>query len=110
MKKTDIKPFNRLEFPDVTDVDIAFGGYPREWFANVMKIESLPEDRKWNELAERLFFEGGKIPFNKSLQGEYQIKGSRMLRAVLGSWEPKHEHKEKVCGLILKSLCEVTNG
>lgn len=102
--------FERLEFPDVSDIDIAFGAYPHDWFASVMKIESLPEDQKWNDLADSLFYKGGNIPFDESLSEEYQIKGSRILRAVLGSWAPKHEHKEKVCGLIIKSLCEVTHG
>lgn len=95
----------RIEFPAVSDADMVFGGYPRDWFANVMKVESQPKDRKWNDLAESLFFDGGKIPFNETLPEEYKIKGSRMLRAVLGSFEPKHEHKKKVCGLILKSIC-----
>lgn len=106
MEQNKEQPFSRLDFPEVTDPEIAFGGYPREWFASVMKTEDRTEDRKWENLAEELFFEGGKIPFNETLPEAYRRKGKRILQAVLGSFEPKHEHKTKVCGLILKSLCE----
>jgi len=96
----------RLDFPEVDKVSMAFGGYPREWFDSVMKIEEQPEDAKYNSMMESLFFHGGEVPVNKTLPEEYRSKGLRMLKAVMGSFEPKHEHKEKVCGLILKSLCE----
>ncbi|MFA5130476.1 MAG: hypothetical protein WC477_06230 [Patescibacteria group bacterium] len=95
----------RLQFPEVDEPSMVFGGYPRDWFDSVMKIESKPEDRKWNDMMESLFFNGGKVPVNETLPEEYRTNGLRMLRAVIGSFEPKHEHKEKVCGLILKSLC-----
>lgn len=96
----------RLIFPEVDKASMVFGGYPRDWFASVMKIEEQPEDRKYNDMMESLFFSGGSVPVNKDLPEEYRTKGLNMLRAVMGSFEPKHEHKEKVCGLILKSLCK----
>ena len=105
MSKENKIEFKRLEFPEVSDIDIAFGGYPKQWFSSVMKIEEEKGDGKWNDLAENLFFNGGKPPINTRLPKEYLINGLRILRAVMGSFEPKHEHKEKVCGLILKSIC-----
>lgn len=98
---------NILQFPDVTDADMAFGGYPRDWFAEVMKRE-LPRDyRKWADLMEELFFHGGKVPLNESLDKDYVSRGLRMLHAVMGSFEPKHEHKEQVCAQILYAICKV---
>jgi len=95
----------RLTFPEVDGPSMVFGGYPRDWFDSVMKIEEKPEDQKWNDMMESLFFGGGKVPVNEALPEDYRKNGLRMLRAVMGSFDPKHEHKEKVCGLILKSLC-----
>jgi hypothetical protein len=95
----------RLEFPNVTGADIAFGGYDKAWFKKTLAIEELPEDKEFEGMATQLFFSGGSVAINKDLPEEYVSKGLRILKAVLGSFEPKHEHKEKVCGLILKSIC-----
>jgi len=100
------KPAERLTFPEVKDVDVAFGGYPREWFIQTLKKYQSPEDDKWGDMASKLFFSGGSLPLNKSLPEDYLARGKRLLKAILGSWEPKHEDKEAVCGLILKSLCD----
>jgi len=109
MKKETIEAkeaVTRLEFPEVSDADRAFGGYPKEWFDKTLAIGLKPEDQKWADLMESLFFKGGTIPINQSLPKDYIRKGGRILRAIMGSFEPKHEHKEVVCALILKSMCE----
>lgn len=93
----------RIDFPEVLDVDIAFGGYPEEWFKEALKIESK---RKYNEMASILFFQGGKVPVNESLPKDYQSKGLRLLKAIIGSFKPRHEDKEHVCGIILENLCK----
>ena len=102
LNKGEKLDFARLEFPDVTDIEITFGGYPQEWFSNVLAQE---EDRQWSQKAGLLFFKGGEIPINKKLPSEYRSKGIRVLECVLGSCKPKHEHKEHVAGLILRSIC-----
>ena len=96
----------QIDFPEVNDVDIEFGGYPEKWFKEIMDIKDSPDDRNYNEMFSELFFNGGKIPVNENLSDEYLSKGLRILCAVMGSFNPKHEHKDKVCGLILKSLCK----
>lgn len=93
----------RLDFPEVTDVNIAFGGYPQDWFSETLK---LPEDSKYSKAASKLFFNGGSIDINESLPEDYKNRGIRLFKAIFGSFKPKHEHKEHVCGLILKSLCD----
>jgi hypothetical protein len=95
----------RLNFPEVTDVQITFGGYPEDWFK---MVRSLPEDEEYSKKVQHLFFHGGEIGCLKDLPEEYYKKGVRMLRCVLGSFNPKHEHKIHVCGLILKSLTAET--
>lgn len=96
----------RLEFPAITDVDMAFAGYPQDWFHNTLKVYDEKADKKWGEMASTLFFSGGKVEVNEALPDEYRTNGLRMLHAVLSSFRPKHEHKEAVAGLILKSICE----
>jgi hypothetical protein len=95
----------RLEFPEIRQTQIILGEYPTQWFNYVLSTLPLPEDKQWDDLAEELFFKGGTIPVNKSLNAEYVGKGLRVLKAILCSYVPKHEQKEKVCGLILKSIC-----
>lgn len=94
----------RIDFPEVTDSDIAFGGYPEEWFQKILHEKESPS--KYQGLAQTLFFEGGEVPTNKHIDSEYLRKGLRILKAVLRSWGSKHEHKIQVAGVILKSICE----
>jgi hypothetical protein len=93
----------RIKFPEVTDVDIAFGNYPEKWFQKMLQ-ENSP--RKYKEMASNLFFNGGDVPFNEDLPVVYLNNGFRILRTVLGSFKPKHEHKEHVAGVVLKNICE----
>ena len=94
------------DFPEVSDADVAFGGYPKDWFKKVLTNGIEDKDRKWNDLFIRLFFEGGSVPVNREYPKEYTDKGLRMLKAVMGSFEPAHEDKKVVCAVILKNLCE----
>ena len=56
----------RMEFPEVTDVEKAWGGYPDEFFAKAM--ESYKEgSNNWDRLASQIFFRGGTVPVNKKL-------------------------------------------
>jgi hypothetical protein len=106
MKKNEVAPFERLTFPKVENAAMAFGQYDNEWFKSVMAIEPLPGDSKWEDVAMDIFYKGGTVPINMELDKEYLQLGMRMFSTVIGSWNPKHEHKQKVCGLILKSICE----
>lgn len=45
----------------------------------------------WHSAVATLFYRGGKLPTTKP--GIDASNASRHLRAVLGSFEPKHEHK-----------------
>jgi hypothetical protein len=97
---------NKLDFPNVDAAGMVFCGYPREWFDDVMKRENPVDYQKWADLMESLFFSGGTLPINEQLDKDYVSRGIRILKAVMGSFEPKHEHKEKVCALILKAICD----
>lgn len=90
-----------MKFPEVTDVDMAFGTYPKNFFQECLLKESKP---KYEEIVHHLFFEGGEIPHNKSLPKDHLQKGLRIFKSIMCSWDCKHEHKVHVCGVILEEL------
>ncbi|NPV00020.1 MAG: hypothetical protein HPY53_01440 [Brevinematales bacterium] len=93
-----------LDFPEVTDVEIAFGGYPKEWFKKILDDNHTGDFNEMETLFSNLFYHGGNIPVNKKLPKDYISKGIRLLKAIMGSFAPKHEEKERVCAVILKAL------
>ena len=58
----------------------------------------------YNDLFSKLFFEGGKIEFQKDVDEEFKGKAWPFCRAYMSSWDPKHEHKEAVCALLMSEL------
>lgn len=81
---------------EVKDEEIALGGNMAKLLP---KYADLPEDFKrdrtpFNKLVREWFFRG----LNKSLltpkPGIDKDKALRHLKAIMCSWEPKHEHKE----------------
>ena len=92
-------------YPKVSDADIAFGAYPKHWFKKaVIEARSSGFDMNNCDRAAGLFFSGGKVNFDQSLDHDFLERGYRILRAVLGSYDPKHGEKMAVCELIINSL------
>lgn len=89
--------------PKVSDVDIAFGGCD-----HMPDVKTLPEDYR-NErahactVAQDLFFKGGKMADYgyTCREGVDQNDAIRAIRAVLGSFQPKHEHKIAAVGWMI---------
>lgn len=82
---------------DVTDVELAFGGKSMEKL--LPKWSDIPEEfknrtTKWNKLFRLIFFKGEAPGTIASVEGIDPHKAGRHLRAIMKSWEPKHEHKE----------------
>lgn len=61
----------------------------------------------YNKLFSQLFFNGGELNFKENLNEKFAEKALPYLRAFMGSFEPKHEHKEAICALLLSELVEV---
>ena len=81
---------------EVSQLELAFGG-------NMAKLlppyESVPAEfkghnGKWNNLVSTWFFQGLKNAVWTPKPGIDKDKALRHIKAILGSWEPKHEHKE----------------
>ena len=79
---------------DVSPIDAAF---PANVVGTLLPLMAdIPEEfhsdhNKWCELVSQLFFLGGKLP--KVQAGIDPAKAKTHLSAVLGSYQPKHEHK-----------------
>lgn len=100
-----------LQVPEVDRVSVAFGD-PK----HMPKYDSLPEQFKdWRhnhycEAVSSWFYSGAKAHENGiaikdhayiAKPGVEARKALAAIKAVLGSWEPKHEHKIAACGYML---------
>ena len=93
------------KFPEISDSQIAFGGYPDDWFQETLK-EAEEEGFGINNCkrAAQLFYKGGKLNLNREHNPDFLLSGTRALKAVLGSLTPKHEDKMAICEYIIHCL------
>lgn len=100
-----------LAIPEITRVDMAFGN-----IKHMPKYDTLPEQFKdWRrnehcEAASSWFYQGAKSSANgieidgqkyTAKPGVEAGKALAAIKAILGSFEPKHEHKIAACGFML---------
>lgn len=99
-----------LPVPEVTGVDVVFGGC-----GHMPKMSDIPEEftRDRNDFVRAVsswFFSGAKrdgsslIIDGKRFTAKSGVDAGKALaaiRAVLGSFDPKHEHKEAACAYML---------
>lgn len=86
-----------IPVPEVTDVEVAFNTT-----RYLPKMGDIPEefkdqnrDNKWTNLFSEWFYRGfgeGEVEFNLK-EGVDGTKMMRAVKAVMGSWDPTHEHK-----------------
>jgi len=95
-----------MQFPNVSDTDIAFGIMPdKKILANSMEFYN--KNTKYNQLFSELFFKGGTIHYKEILTDKTRENNFRYLKAVMGSFQPKHEQKDAVCAFILSKLVDI---
>lgn len=80
---------------EITDVELAF---PTAVKGKLPDYSEVPEefkknDNPWVKLFEKMFYEGLQDPKFYGKDGINPEKAYRHIRYVMGSWEPKHEHK-----------------
>jgi len=68
---------------------------------------SICSNTPYNDLFSNLFFKGGKLNFKKNLDPDFKAAAVPYLKAFMGSFEPKHEHKEAICALLLSELVDI---
>ena len=88
------------KFPKVTKVDLVFPAFnaPKELVEEAEKRNPKRGMKKFNEL----FYSGGKIKLQSDVEGTWKENAIMYARALMGSWAPKHEHKELVVGMIFE--------
>jgi hypothetical protein len=87
-------------FP-IKEIDRVAGSFPTTTEGMMPKYEDIPREfkncnrpSKWNRLVSAMFFSGLKKLDLKPKPGVDKNKALCHIRYILGSWEPKHEHKE----------------
>lgn len=103
-----------LPVPDLDGVDVAFGADALSWMP---KMEDIPAEFKrwpgteWNQIVNRWFFSG--LPKGTEFVPKPGIDGDAALRAIkatIGSFAPKHEHKEAAAAYMLASWFKKVKG
>jgi len=95
---------SKIDFPEIDEASLVFGGYPQEWFKKTLEQSKVDGQDKFVRIASSLFFNGGHVETDNDLPEDYVRRGLRMLKCVLASFAPKHEHKEAVAGYILQAI------
>lgn len=104
------KPAPELEFPfhEVDQATMIFGsnipGY-RDVIAAIPE-EFKSRRNRWCDLANNIFFRGADTASWKFRQPALKTKQLAYLQTWLGSFEPRHEDKESVCGWLLSLMLE----
>ena len=88
----------------VTDAQLVF---PADTSKHLPSYSGIPEEFQrgrtpWNKLVTRWFFKG--LPVDAEFHPRDGIDANdafRHIRYCMGSWEPKHEHKEAGCAYLL---------
>lgn len=91
---------------DVTELDVAFGA-AGERFLSRRKDDLKTVPKKYQDIAQSLFFSGGRIAdFGLSVKPDVDgVKFHRCLKAMLCSFEPSHEEKSASAGLLIMQCC-----
>jgi hypothetical protein len=92
----------------ISDLDAAF---PTNVSRLMPRYEDIPvmfksSSNEWAQLASMLFFEGGKGVLLTPRPGINTTTAIRHVRAILASFEPKHEHKEAAVAFLLSKWFE----
>ncbi len=98
-----------IEVVDITDAEAAF---PARVVGHLLPLwEKIPEEFKggneWTEIVARWFFRG--LPKGTEFVAKEGIDSTKAIRhvsACIGSFEPRHEHKEAGCGYLLSEFFE----
>jgi hypothetical protein len=96
-----------FKLQDVSDAELAF---PAMVSHLMPAYDNIPDEFKrhdgtqWNELVSKWFYGGVKgLQFVRKpgVNDKTCRKALRQFRCILGSYEPKHEHKEAACAYLL---------
>jgi len=93
-----------FEIKEVSDIDMALGGNIAELLP---PMKDIPEEfgigkrNKWSQFISDWFFCGIKELKLVPKEGVDPVKAIRHIRAIMSSFEPKHEHKKAGCAYLM---------
>lgn len=95
-----------IEVPELKDSDVVFGN-----IKHLPKWEEIPKEFKdghttWNALFNTWFYNGLKKSQITVKTGVDKNNALRALKAIIGSFEPKHEHKEAGAAYLMSQWFE----
>lgn len=119
------------EIPNISELDTAFGCVNRTYRDLMAKIWPLDgeaecvgdkngyewramlkwENSKWGDMVNQIFFSGASKEEKEKwiltgLSDEQQLKVWKYFRAVISSFDPKHEEKVGLCAWLLSRVLE----
>lgn len=98
-----------FEIEDISDIELAF---PAQVSHLMPKWEDIPGEfkrhngTKWNKIFSHWFFNGVKNLVMTPKDGIDSNKAFRHIRCIMGSFEPKHEHKEAAVAYLMSQWFE----
>jgi hypothetical protein len=104
-----------LPIPDLSDVDVAFPAHALDWMPAWDEIpdefKNMNRETEWNEIVSQWFFSGlpEKVKFIPR-DGVDPEKAFRAVQATLGSFAPKHQHKEAAAAYMLSCWFKKVKG
>lgn len=89
------------EIFEVTDADIAFPTAEHIPKENEIPKEFWDGKTKWNAFFSKWFYKGAHASELVPKEGVNKNKAIRAIMSIMGSWGPKHEHKEAAVAFLL---------
>ncbi len=98
-------------FPIKTDISDAMMAFPADVMDMMPKMKDIPEKYQRghtpaNMFVAKWFFKGLKNPKFYPREGVNAEQAFKHLRCILGSFQPKHEHKEAAVAFLLDEWFE----
>ena len=91
---------SNYKFPEVTKADLAFPTFNTT--KELVEEAERRNPKKGMEKFSEIFYKGGKVELQKDVEGTWKENAFLYACALMGSWAPKHEHKELVVGMIFE--------
>jgi hypothetical protein len=99
------------KYPVVDENMLAFSTLKTDEFllseANLRGYCHLNSNEGGLELFDQIFYLGGRIIYKENISDEKLEPIARYLVALMRSWEPKHEHKRAVAGMLMDEICDI---
>lgn len=100
---------SKFKFPAITGLDLAFSTIKtdKSLLAEAQERGFYNGNTPYNELFSFLFFSGDKVVFKEGIDKDFKEKAWPYCRALMASFEPKHEEKEAICAMLMSELLEI---